>query len=147
MATTFDLSDVPAADAADLAAAMRTLIENERGLVLLNGASEADLDTARAVIQSRHHTNPQRALTAFVRLRHLIEVFGARRLQQMLLDNGHALVAPAIAVAARLRLNGHRGFNPQRFLIALSDALGDNVVAFDSFRSGPMAQAEGLLAA
>lgn len=145
MATTFDLSDVPAADAADLAAAMRTLIENERGLILLNGASEEDLDTARAVMQSRHRTDPQRALTAFVRLRHLIDVFGARRLQQMLLDNGHAIIAPAIAIAARLRLNGHRGFNPQRFLVALTDALGDNVVTLGAYRFEAMT--EGRLAA
>lgn len=147
MATTFDLSDVPAADAGDLAAAMRTFIENGRGLILLNGASEADLDAACSFLKGRHHTEPQRALTAFVRLRHLIEVFGARRLRQMLLDNGHALMAPAIAVASSLRLNGHRGFNPQRFLAALTEALGDNVVTFGSYRPEPMTLTEGRLAA
>ena len=65
MAMTFDLSDIPAVDAADLAAAMRSLIENGRGLVLLNGATDADLDTARAVMQSRHHAEPQSALASF----------------------------------------------------------------------------------
>jgi hypothetical protein len=135
MATTFNLSDVPAVDAADLAAAMRALIENGRGLVLLNGASDADLEMAREVLTDRHHSSPPRALAAFVRLRHLIEVFGARRLKQMLLDNGHALIAPAIAVAAGLRLNGHRGFNPQGFLQALSSALNSGVIAIDVHRS------------
>jgi hypothetical protein len=127
----FDLNDIPAADAADLAAAMRSLIEDGRGLVLLNGATEADLDTARAALQSRHQAEPQRALAAFVRFRHLIYVFGARRLKQLMLDNGYALMAPAIAIAATLRLNGNRGFNPQRFLIALHEAVGANVVALD----------------
>ncbi|MEI9901392.1 MAG: hypothetical protein WDN31_16045 [Hyphomicrobium sp.] len=68
MATTFDLSDVPAADAADLSAAMRAFIESGRGLILLNGASDADLDAACALLNDRHRTQPQRALTAFVRL-------------------------------------------------------------------------------
>ncbi len=99
MAMTWDLTDIPAVDAADLAAAMRSLIEDGRGLVLLNGASEADLDTARAALQSRHHAEPQRALAAFVRFRHLVEVFGARRLKDLMLDNGYALMAPAIAIA------------------------------------------------
>lgn len=147
MATTFDLSDVPAADAADLQAAMRTFIENGRGLVLLNGASDADLDMACELMTDRNHSDPQRALTAFVRLRHLIEVFGARRLKQLFLDNGHALIAPAIAVAAELRLNGHRGFNPHSFLQALTATMADNVVLIDTRRAEVATRIEERLAA
>ncbi len=135
MATTFDLSDVPAADAADLGAAMRAFIENGRGLILLNGADEVDLDAACEMLAQRHHREPQRALAAFIRLRHLIEVFGARRLKQLLLDNGHALIAPAIEVAAALRLNANRGFNPQSFLGALTAELSSNVVSLASRRA------------
>jgi hypothetical protein len=146
MAMTWDLTDIPAVDAADLAAAMRSLIEDGRGLVLLNGATEADLDTARAALQSRHHAEPQRALAAFVRFRHLAEVFGARRLKDLMLGNGYALMAPAIAIAASLRLNGHRGFNPQRFLLSLQEALAANVVTLDTRPAVVMVEAE-LLAA
>jgi hypothetical protein len=146
MAMTWDLTDIPAVDAADLAAAMRSLIEDGRGLVLLNGATEADLDTARAALQSRHHAEPQRALAAFVRFRHLAEVFGARRLKDLMLGNGYALMAPAIAIAASLRLNGHRGFNPQRFLLSLQEALAANVVTLETRPAVVMVEAE-LLAA
>ena len=146
MAMTWDLTDIPAVDAADLAAAMRSLIEDGRGLVLLNGATDADLDTARAALQSRHHAEPQRALAAFVRFRHLVEVFGARRLKDLMLDNGYALMAPAIAIAASLRLNGHRGFNPQRFLLSLQEALAANVVTLETRPAVVMVEAE-LLAA
>jgi hypothetical protein len=146
MAMTWDLTDIPAVDAADLAAAMRSLIEDGRGLVLLNGATEADLDTARAALQSRHHAEPQSALAAFVRFRHLVEVFGARRLKDLMLGNGYALMAPAIAIAASLRLNGHRGFNPQRFLLSLQEALAANVVTLDTRPAVVMVEAE-LLAA
>jgi hypothetical protein len=146
MAMTWDLTDIPAVDAADLAAAMRSLIEDGRGLVLLNGATEADLDTARAALQSRHHAEPQRALAAFVRFRHLVEVFGARRLKDLMLGNGYALMTPAIAIAASLRLNGHRGFNPQRFLLSLQEALAANVVTLETRPAVVMVEAE-LLAA
>jgi hypothetical protein len=146
MAMTWDLTDIPAVDAADLAAAMRSLIEDGRGLVLINGATDADLDTARAALQSRHHAEPQRALAAFVRFRHLVEVFGARRLKDLMLGNGYALMAPAIAIAASLRLNGHRGFNPQRFLLSLQEALAANVVTLETRPAAVMVEAE-LLAA
>jgi hypothetical protein len=147
MAMTWDLTDIPAVDAADLAAAMRSLIEDGRGLVLINGATDADLDTARAALQSRHHAEPQSALAAFVRFRHLIEVFGARRLKELMLDNGYALMAPAIAIASTLRLNGHRGFNPQRFLVSLQEALAGNVVTLGTRHGATSAiEAEQLAA-
>lgn len=137
MATSFDLADVPAADAGDLAAAMHALILNGSGLVLLNGASDADLDIAWAALHDRACAEPQRALAAFVRFRHLVEVFTARRLQQLLLENGFALLAPALAVASSLRLNGRRGFNPQQFLAALAPARSMSVVALDGYRAAP----------
>ena len=128
MAMTWDLTDVPAVDAGDLAAAMRALIEGERGLVLLNGLADEDLDTVQAELQRRFHGEPQRALAAFVRFRHMVEVFSARRLKEMVLGRGFPLMASAIAIAASLRLNANRGFNPQAFLLALASARADNVV-------------------
>ena len=55
-------------------------------------------------------------------------------------------MAPAIAIAASLRLNGNRGFNPQRFLLSLQEALAANVVALDTRPAVVMVEAE-LLAA
>jgi hypothetical protein len=63
-----------------------------------------------------------------------------------MLGNGYALMAPAIAIAASLRLNGHRGFNPQRFLLSLQEALAANVVTLDTRPAVVMVEAE-LLAA
>jgi hypothetical protein len=39
------------------------------------------------------------------------------------------VLAPAIAIAASLRLNANRGFNPQRFMVSLQEALTANLVA------------------
>ena len=128
---TWDLSDVPAVEANDLSALMRTLIENGRGLVLLRGLDDEDLNAVQAEVQRRFHGKPHQALALFVRFRQLVEVFGARRLKNLMMDRGHALMAPAIAIAASSRLNANRGFNPQRFVLSLHDALSANVVAME----------------
>jgi len=124
----WDLTDVPAIAPTDLAAAMQALINDGRGLALLRGLEDADLDTVQALLKRRFQADPQTALAVFVRFRHLAEVFSARRLKDLMLDRGYALIAPAIAVAASLRLNANRGFNPQKFLLALQDTQTDNVV-------------------
>jgi hypothetical protein len=147
MAMTWDLTDVPAVETTDLAAAMRALIADERGLVLLRGLAEGDLDTVQVELQRRFHGEPQRALAVFVRFRHMVEVFSARRLKDMILDRGYALMAPAIAIAASVRLNANRGFNPQTFLLSLQDALAGNVVALASRREAVVADAVQQLAA
>jgi len=124
----WDLTDVPAITPTDLAAAMQALIAGGRGLALLRGLEDADLDTIQAELKHRFHGDPQTALAVFVRFRHLAEVFSARRLKDLMLDRGYALIAPAIAIAASLRLNAHRGFSPQKFLLALQETMTDNVV-------------------
>ncbi len=124
----WDLTDVPAIASTDLAAAMQALIADGRGLVLVRGLEDADLTTVQAELKRRFHGDPQTALAVFVRFRHLAEVFSARRLKDLMLDRGYALIAPAIAIAASLRLNAHRGFNPQKFLLALQETMTDNVV-------------------
>jgi hypothetical protein len=144
---TWDLTDIPTVDAADLGIAMRSLAEAGRGLMLLRGLSQDDLNIALAALQRRFHVEPQRALAAFVRFRHLAEVFGARRLRDLMLDRGYALLAPAAAVAASLRLNAHRGFSPQQFVLSLQEGLASNVVAMDARRENGVEHTPELLAA
>jgi hypothetical protein len=142
----WDLTDVPAIAPTDLAAAMQALIAGGRGLVLLRGLEDADLDTVQAELNRRFRTDPQTALAVFVRFRHLTQVFSARRLKDLMLDRGYALIAPAIATAASLRLNAHRGFSPQKFLSALQAAMTDNVVQLPVPREKSLPESE-LLAA
>jgi hypothetical protein len=142
----WDLTDVPAIAPSDLAAAMQALIADGRGLVLLRGLEDADLDTVQAELKRRFHRDPQTALAAFVRFRHLAEVFSARRLKELMLERGYALIAPAVAIAASLRLNANRGFNPQKFLLALQETMTDNVVPIVTPREKTVPESE-LLAA
>jgi hypothetical protein len=143
MAMTWDLTDVPAVAPTDLAVAMRALIDNERGLVLLGGLADEDLDTVQAELKRRFHGDPQRALAVFVRFRHMVEVFSARRLKDMMMERGYGLMAPAIAIASSLRLNANRGFNPQKFVLSLQGAVTANVVALEP-RAGASLQEMAL---
>ena len=124
----WDLTDVPMVAPADLAAALQALIAEGRGLALVRGLEEVDLVTVQNELKRRFRGDPQTALAVFVRFRHLAEVFSGRRLKDLMLDRGHALLAAAIAIAASLRLNAHRGFSPQRFLLALQETMTDSVV-------------------
>lgn len=142
----WNLTDVPAIAPSDLAGAMQALIADGRGLVLLRGLEDADLDTVQAALKRRFYADPQTALAAFVRFRHLAEVFSARRLKELMLERGYALIAPAIAIAASLRLNANRGFNPQKFLLALQETMTDNVVPIVTPREKTVPDSE-LLAA
>ena len=123
MAMTWDLTDVPEVEVADLAAVMRALIDDGRGLVLRRGISDEDMNAVHAEVQRRFHGEPQRGLAVFVRFRNLVEVFSARRLKDRLMEHGFPMIAPAIAIAASLRLNALRGFNPQHFLMSVQNAL------------------------
>lgn len=147
MAMTWNLTDVPAVAPTDLAAAMRTLVEAERGLVLLRGLADEDLSTVQAELQRRFHGDPQRALAVFVRFRSMVDVFSARRLKDMMMDRGYAMIAPAIAIAATLRLNASRGFNPQQYVVSLQEALTANVVAMPGLSASAREAAPLQLAA
>ncbi len=147
MATNWDLNDVPAVSSDELSAVMQALVENGRGLVFLRGLEDEDMNTVQAELQRHFHAEPQRALAIFVRFRNLVDVFSARRLKDLLMNRGHSLLAPALAIAAELRLNANRGFNPQKFILALHDALADNVVALNAHRPVPAQAAEQALAA
>jgi hypothetical protein len=137
--TTWDLSDVPAVAPTDLAAAIRVLIDAERGLVLLRGLGDGDLSLVQSELKQLFRSEPQRALAVFVRLRTMVEVFSARRLQEMMLDRNHAVLAPAIAIAASLPYQP-----PSIAAVMLSlQALAANLVAMPAagLRSRPQALA------
>ena len=121
MATTLDLTDIPLVAPTDLAIPMRLLIDGERALALLYGAAEADIRTIEEAFWQQFDGDTATGLAVLLRFRNLLEVFSARRLRDLLLNRGHAVVVPAVAAAAGMRLNAKWGFNPYKFLRTLSD--------------------------
>lgn len=119
MTTTLTLSDIPAVDAEMLRNAMQILVDNGRGLALLNGLTSYDRDRLEQQFWSTFEGSRLTGRAVLIRLDELIRVFSCPRLREMMLDNGYALIWQAIALAATMRLNAEWGFNPHKFVWAL----------------------------
>jgi len=119
MANILDTSDVPLVPATDLALAMRFMIDNGRGLVMMRGLSNADMQELEEALWDRIEGDTVHRRAVLVRFQHLVEVFGARRLREQLMQRGFRLIAPALHLAATMRLNAKWGFSPHKFNAAL----------------------------
>src|SRR5882672_7354998 len=119
-----NLSDVTLVDPRNLALAMQYMVKTGRGLAMLRGITEAELREVDRALWDELGDNPAQRLAVLVRFRSLIAVFRARRLSDLLLHTGHRLLAPAVQVAACMRLNADLGFNPAKFERALVEQLG-----------------------
>jgi hypothetical protein len=118
-----NLSDVPLVDPQDLALTMQYMIDTGRGLAMLRGISKEDLREVDHALWDALADDPVQRLAVLMRFRCLVRVFGARRLADLLLNTGHNLIAPAVHVAARMRLNADLGFNPLKFERALRELM------------------------
>ncbi|HJU31124.1 MAG TPA: hypothetical protein VJ740_06715 [Hyphomicrobiaceae bacterium] len=112
-------SDVALVEGRNLWLAMQYMIDTERGLAMLRGITEAELREVDRALWDALGTDPAERVAVLVRFRAMIKVFAARRLSNLLLNTGHHLLAPAVQVAARMRLNAGLGFNPVKFERAL----------------------------
>ena len=118
---TVNLSDVPLVNPADLARPMQYMLDTGRGLAMLRGITAAELREVDHALWDE--LDPAQRVAVLVRFRSLVKVFAARRLADLLLHTGYNVIAPAVHVAARMRLNTDRGFNPVKFERALQDLL------------------------
>ena len=119
-----NLSDVTLVDPRTLALAMQHMLDTGRGLAMLRGISEAELREVDRALWNALGDNPTERVATLVRFRCLIKVFSSRRLRELLMRTGYNLIAPAVQVAARMRLNADLGFNLLEFERALVEQLG-----------------------
>jgi hypothetical protein len=122
MTRSIDSCDVPAVGLHDLYMPMRLLINEGRGLALLNGLSEADIRATECQIWAYFADAPEKRVAVALRFRALLDVFAKRRLKQEFLNQGFKLIARAVAEASTQRLNTHFGFSAQKFVSALTPA-------------------------
>lgn len=125
MTARIDVTDIPAVSERQLMIPLDMLIARGRGLALLDGLDETTLAEIEDHVWRNLDVGRQEKLAVVLRFRALVEVFGARRLKALFLETGFALLAPAIATAAGLRLNARRGFSPQTYLVALKAVLAE----------------------
>ena len=121
--TTLNLSDVPMVSPQMLALAMQHMVDTGRGLAMLRGITKDELSEVDALLRVRMGDDPLQRLAVLVRFRCLIEAFRAKRLTNLLMRTGFNLIAPAVYVAARMRLNADRGFNAFKFERALVEQM------------------------
>ena len=125
MAAHLDRNDVPQVSPDALALPMQEMIDAGRGLVMLRGISDRELREVEAAVWDRIDGSSCDKVAALLRFRCLIGVFAAARLQELFLRRGLALVAPALEVAARMRLNVQFGFNAVKFTRELEARLAE----------------------
>jgi hypothetical protein len=123
MSNRIDPTDVTPVGSHELMLAMQHMIDTGRGLAMLRGVSNAELREVDQAIWDELAGDPTRRVAVLLRFRALIGVFKARRLRELLLHRGFMLIAPAVHVAARMRLSTVWGFNPLKFERELRDLL------------------------
>ncbi len=119
MANILDTSDVPLVPATDLALAMRFLFDNGRGLVLMRGLSNDVMQELEDALWDSIEGDIAHRRAVLLRFQYLVGVFASRRLRDQLMQRGFRLIAPALQVAAGMRLNAKWGFSPHKFNAAL----------------------------
>jgi hypothetical protein len=102
---------------------MQHMIATERGLAMLHGLSQAQMREVDHAIWEALEGDRERRVAVLLRFRALIKVFAARPLAELFLHRGFMLIAPAVHVAARMRLDAQRGFPPLKFERVLRDLL------------------------
>ena len=120
MSTSMDCCDVPTVGLHDLYFPMRHLINDGRGLALLNGLSDDDIRIVESHIWAHFEDCPEKRIAVALRFRALLNVFSRRRLREEFLLQGFKLIARACAEASTQRLNTRFGFSAQKFVSALS---------------------------
>jgi hypothetical protein len=119
MLNTLNPTDVALVNPQNLALAMQHMIDTGRGLAMLRGVTKDELREVNTLLLDELGHDPAQRLAVLMRFRCMIEVFRARRLADLLMRTGHNLIASAVQVAASMRLNADRGFNPVKFERAL----------------------------
>lgn len=118
-----DLTDVAIVSSLDMAVPMNHLIDAGRGLVLLDGMSAEDMRAVDAAVWDKLACDAAQRVAVLLRFRSLVQVFASQRMKLMFLHTGFNMLAPALHVAATMRLNAERGFNPLKFERALREAM------------------------
>lgn len=122
--TAVDLTDVPVVTPQDLGEAVRVLAAAGIPLIASRNIGE---DRFRAVEQAfwQGFEGSRELKTAILlRIRALSEVLGSRRLNKFVLDHNSGMLRVTLKIASCMRLNTKWGFNPTKFMFALSASLG-----------------------
>jgi hypothetical protein len=120
-----DPMDVPTVAVRELATALKVLADDALALTRAAEWSEEDFRRVEQFFWQRFPRDRQRKIAALVRLRSLVAVCRARRLQKLISDHGSVAVQAIVEAAASMRLNTSFGFSPVKISCVVLDALKD----------------------
>lgn len=123
-AAAVDLTDVPVVTPQDLTQAVRVLAAAGIPLITSRHTSEERIREVEAVFW-QHFEGPRELKTAILlRIRALSEVLGSRRLGEFVSSHHPAVLRLTLKTASSMRLNTKWGFNPMKFMFALTSVMG-----------------------
>jgi hypothetical protein len=122
---TIDPTDVPVVAVRELATALKVLAGDVASLARAAEWSEDDFRRVEQFFWQRFPRDRQRKIAALVRLRSLVAVCKARRMQKLISEHGAAAAQAIVEAAASMRLNTSFGFSPVKVSCAVIDALKD----------------------
>jgi hypothetical protein len=120
-----DPMDVPTVAVRELATALKVLADDVLALARAADWSEEDFRRVEQFFWQRFPRDRQRKIAALVRLRSLVAVCKARRIQKLISDHGSVAVQAIVEAAASMRLNTSFGFSPVKISCVVLDALKD----------------------
>jgi hypothetical protein len=120
-----DPTDVPVVAVRELATALKVLADDVVALARAAEWSDEDFRRVEQFFWQRFPRDRQRKIAALVRLRSLVAVCKARRMQKLIEEHGSVAVQAIVAAAASMRLNTSFGFSPVKISYAVVDALKD----------------------
>jgi hypothetical protein len=120
-----DPTDVPIVAVRELATALKVLADDVLALARASEWSDADFRRVEQYFWQRCGRDRQRKIAALVRLRSLIAVCKARKLQKLLAEHGTAAALSIVEAAASMRLNTSVGFSPNKIAMAALQSLRD----------------------
>jgi hypothetical protein len=120
-----DPSDVPTVAVRELATALKVLADDVMALARASEWSDQDFRRVEQFFWQRFPRDRQRKIAALVRLRSLIAVCKARRMQKLIAEHGAVAVQSIIEAAASMRLNTSFGFSPVKISCAVLESMRD----------------------
>jgi hypothetical protein len=120
-----DPMDVPTVAVRELATALKVLADDALALSRAAEWSDEDFRRVEQFFWQRFPRDRQRKIAALVRLRSLVAVCKARRIQKLISEHGSAAVQAIVEAAASMRLNTSFGFSPVKISCVVIDALKD----------------------
>ncbi len=120
-----DPTDVPVVAVRELATALKVLADDTAALARAAEWSDEDFRRVEQFFWNRFPRDRQRKIAALVRLRSLVAVCKARRMQRLITDHGAVAVQAIVEAAASMRLNTSFGFSPVKISCVVIDALKD----------------------